>query len=67
MQSIIDIKPINAFSDNYIWAITQQDNENVALVDPGDADVCIDFIEKNKLKLCAILVTHHHNDHVDGN
>ena len=66
MQSIIDIKPINAFSDNYIWAITQQDNENVALVDPGDADVCIDFIEKNKLKLCAILVTHHHNDHVGG-
>ncbi len=66
MQSIIDIKPIHAFSDNYIWAITQKDNESIALVDPGDADVCIDFIEQNKLSLCAILVTHHHNDHIGG-
>lgn len=66
MQSVIDIKPIKAFSDNYIWAITKTNNESTALVDPGDADVCINFLEQNNLKLCAILVTHHHNDHVGG-
>ncbi|MDP7591962.1 MAG: hydroxyacylglutathione hydrolase [Litorilituus sp.] len=66
MQSHIDIKPIHAFSDNYIWAITQFGNQNIVLVDPGDADVCIDYIKKYPCKLCAILVTHHHEDHVGG-
>lgn len=62
--SSIKITPIKAFSDNYIWAIT---NENVAtLVDPGDADVCIEFLEKNQLTLNAILITHHHSDHTGG-
>ena len=60
------ITAINAFSDNYIWAISTKSNDNIALVDPGDADVCIDFLEKNHLQLSAILITHHHNDHVGG-
>ena len=62
--SSITITPIRAFSDNYIWAIT---NEQVAtLVDPGDADVCIAFLEQNKLTLKSILITHHHSDHTGG-
>jgi len=60
----IKVTPIKAFIDNYIWAIT---NEHVAiLVDPGDANVCIEFLEKNKLTLGAILITHHHSDHTGG-
>lgn len=60
----VNITPINAFTDNYIWAIT---NKNVAtLVDPGDANVCIEFLEQNKLILGAILITHHHSDHTGG-
>ncbi|MFT7007351.1 MAG: hydroxyacylglutathione hydrolase [Colwellia sp.] len=60
----IKITPIKAFSDNYIWAIT---NTKVAtLVDPGDASVCIEFLEKNKLTLSSILITHHHSDHTGG-
>jgi hydroxyacylglutathione hydrolase len=63
-NSPIHITPIKAFSDNYIWAII---NENVAtLVDPGDADVCIEFLENNQLTLNAILITHHHSDHTGG-
>lgn len=58
------IIPINAFSDNYIWAIA--DKNTTALVDPGDAAVCIDFLEKNQLSLSAILITHHHPDHIGG-
>jgi hydroxyacylglutathione hydrolase len=57
---------INAFNDNYIWAITNDESNYLALVDPGDACVCIDFIEKNQHTLCAILITHHHHDHVGG-
>ncbi|MFT5852298.1 MAG: hydroxyacylglutathione hydrolase [Colwellia sp.] len=60
----IKITPIKAFTDNYIWAIT---NKKVAtLVDPGDASVCIKFLEDNKLTLSAILITHHHSDHTGG-
>jgi hydroxyacylglutathione hydrolase len=60
----IKITPIKAFTDNYIWAI--YDKKNTTLVDPGDADVCINFLEKNKLILNSVLVTHHHSDHTGG-
>jgi len=60
----VNITPIKAFNDNYIWAIT---NKNMAtLVDPGDANVCIEFLEKNELILSTILITHHHSDHTGG-
>ncbi len=64
MNSLTKVTPIKAFSDNYIWAITNSDN--VALVDPGDADVCIAFLEKKHLILTSILITHHHQDHTGG-
>ena len=35
---------IKAFSDNYIWAVSSLESKHMALVDPGDAQVCIDFI-----------------------
>lgn len=38
----------------------------VAVVDPGDADAVESFLDKNKLSLAAILITHHHNDHTGG-
>ncbi len=64
MNSSSKIIAIKAFSDNYIWAITN--NKSLALVDPGDANVCINFIERHQLKLDAILITHHHPDHTGG-
>ncbi|TWX74043.1 hydroxyacylglutathione hydrolase [Colwellia sp. C1TZA3] len=60
------VSMIKAFSDNYIWAISSDLSHNMALVDPGDADVCIEFIEQQKLQLSSILITHHHPDHVGG-
>lgn len=60
------ITAIKAFSDNYIWAITSTASKHVALVDPGDARVCIDYIEQHQLILSAILITHHHADHIGG-
>lgn len=69
---MINITPIKAYSDNYIWAITNKEaniktnTHKMALVDPGDADVCMDFIENNQLILSAILITHHHSDHTGG-
>ena len=60
------ITGIPAFNDNYIWAITNDDNNHVALVDPGCAKSCIEFIETNQLVLTDILITHHHKDHTGG-
>jgi len=60
----LNVQAIKAFNDNYIWAITNA--KQVALVDPGDAQVCIDFIEQQQLYLNAILITHHHPDHTGG-
>jgi len=66
------VNAIPAFNDNYIWAITSTDlsiacgDKSVALVDPGDAVVCIAYIEENNLQLNTILITHHHADHTGG-
>ncbi|KGJ87611.1 hydroxyacylglutathione hydrolase [Colwellia psychrerythraea] len=60
------VTAIKAFNDNYIWAISSENNTNIALVDPGDAFVCIDYMQTNNLILSAILITHHHSDHVGG-
>ena len=53
-----------AFSDNYIWMM--HDGKNAVVVDPGDADVVFDVLRSTGLSLQAILVTHHHGDHVGG-
>ncbi|WGE51300.1 hydroxyacylglutathione hydrolase [Actinobacillus equuli subsp. haemolyticus] len=61
---MLNITPIPALSDNYIWAI-QKEND-VIIVDPSDAVPVLAFIAKNQLNLTAILLTHNHHDHTDG-
>ena len=53
-----------AFSDNYLW-LWQQDDQAV-VVDPGDAAPVLHALAHEGLNLVAILVTHHHADHVGG-
>lgn len=59
-----EILPLPAFNDNYIW--TLRAGKNVAVVDPGDAAVVEDYINRHGLSLTAILITHHHADHTGG-
>ncbi len=61
---MLNIHPVPAFQDNYIWVIHNRDH--AAVVDPGAASPVIDYLQKEKLQLCAILITHHHNDHTGG-
>jgi len=58
------IHPIAAFADNYIWLLTH--GHNAAVIDPGQAAPVIDYLENHQLDLKAILLTHHHFDHIDG-
>jgi len=60
-----EIIALRAFADNYVW--TLRDARRAAVVDPGDARPVIDYLEREKLELVAILNTHHHADHVGGN
>ena len=56
--------PLPAFADNYIWML--HDGVGAIVVDPGDAKPVTDALVRGNLKLAAILVTHHHADHVGG-
>lgn len=62
---MINIQTIPAFSDNYIWLILLGDRQ-AAVVDPGDAHPVITVLKQQGLRLSAILITHHHHDHIDG-
>jgi hydroxyacylglutathione hydrolase len=61
---MINIIPIPAFEDNYIWLL--QVGRKVVVVDPGDALPVINTLQHNDWDLAAILITHHHDDHIGG-
>ena len=61
-----EIRPIHAFSDNFIWLLSNPDNRQAAVVDPGDAAPVLNALREQGLTLSAILITHKHSDHVGG-
>ena len=56
--------PLPAFQDNYLWFL--HDGRRALVVDPGDAGPVRTALDEGGLQLEAILVTHHHPDHVGG-
>ncbi|CAA0119752.1 Hydroxyacylglutathione hydrolase [Zhongshania aliphaticivorans] len=61
---MLSISPISAFSDNYIWCVAR--HGEAIIVDPGDAAPVLQYLKEMDLKLSAIIITHHHYDHVNG-
>lgn len=64
MQHNLQIIPIPAFKDNYIWLM--HNGHQAAVVDPGDATPVFETLQRLNLTLNTILITHHHHDHIDG-
>lgn len=60
------IYPVPAFSDNYIWCLTNPESGKTLIVDPGQARPVLDYLNTNGFKADTILITHHHPDHTGG-
>ena len=60
----MNLLALPAFADNYIWML--HDGASAAVVDPGEAGPVHEALDRLGLQLAAILVTHHHADHVGG-
>lgn len=61
---MVTVTPVRAFTDNYIWVLASAGD--AVAVDPGDAAPLLEFVEQNGQTLTALLITHHHADHVGG-
>ena len=53
-------------SDNYAWVIHSDQEEDCAIVDPGESEPVINYLEREGLTPRWILATHHHADHTGG-
>jgi hydroxyacylglutathione hydrolase len=59
---IFKVTPLPFARDNYIWLI--DDGHYAVLIDPGEAAPALAALQG--LELAAILLTHHHGDHIGG-
>lgn len=63
---MLEAIPVPALSDNYIWLLKKPESNNVAIVDPGEAKAVLAALHSGGYNPVAILITHHHDDHVEG-
>jgi len=63
---MLEVTPIPVLSDNYTWLLRQPQGDTAVIVDPGEAAPVAKALEAMGVTLTAIMITHHHQDHVAG-
>jgi hydroxyacylglutathione hydrolase len=58
---------IPCLQDNYSYLIIDEKKNIACVIDPGESNPIIKYLNDNKIDLKFILNTHHHYDHVGGN
>lgn len=62
---VIQIK-VGGYDENFSYVIFDTNSKEAGIVDPsGDIEKVFEAVEKEKLKVTMILVTHTHFDHID--
>ena len=64
---MIDVIPVPALSDNYIWMFRDPASGSVAVVDPGQDAPALAAAKQRGWTITHILNTHWHPDHTGGN
>lgn len=67
-MNIVGIPALVDTYENYIWVLHGEsgNEQNAWIVDPGESEPVINYLETHHLQPQAILVTHQHHDHVNG-
>ena len=64
---MLEIVPVPAFSDNYLWLVHDAGSGETAVVDPGDAAPVLTEAERRGWRIGQVWNTHWHPDHTGGN
>ncbi|MFL6733787.1 MAG: hydroxyacylglutathione hydrolase [Sphingomicrobium sp.] len=64
---MLEVVPVPAFTDNYIWLVHDAQSGETAVVDPGDAAPALHEAERRGWRITQLWNTHWHGDHTGGN
>jgi hydroxyacylglutathione hydrolase len=64
---MLEIVPVPAFADNYLWLVHDGPSGETAVVDPGDAKPVLAEAERRGWAITQVWNTHWHPDHTGGN
>lgn len=64
---MLEIVPVAAFADNYIWLVHDPESGETAVVDPGEAAPALAEAKRRGWTVTQVWNTHHHWDHSGGN